>query len=248
MTIRLPFLAALALCLAGCGSLNLWPFSKPAATPAPQQQRLVRVDWYGYQCFRIKSALGISILTNPFAPGTTDFSQPKNLAPELILSTTESTDANYVDLVDNTPHILRSSVGVGTNTSSGIHILGVPVFKNPETMDVSGMNVIYRWTMDGLKFCFLGELQTVPSPQDLSHLGHVDVLFMPVSGTALTSAQRQQIIQELRPQVIVPMGGLSDMNRFATGYTSVYRLNGTAALLSREALPAVQTVLLFRAP
>ncbi len=246
MTIRLRFFAALTLVLAGCG---LWPFSRHAATcVAPQQQRLVRVDWYGYQCFRIKSALGISILTNPFADGTTDFSPPKNLSPELILSTSESPDANNVDLVDNTPHILRSSVGVGTNTSSGIRILGVPVFKNPEVQDVTGMNVIYRWTMDGLKFCFLGELQSLPAQQDLSHIGDVDVLFIPVTGTALTGAQRQQIIQQLRPQVVVPMGGLSDMNRFASGYTSVYRLNGSAALLSREALPAVQTVLLFRAP
>lgn len=245
MTIRLPFFAALALVLAGCGSI--WPFSRHAPTP-DTQQRLVRIDWYGYQCFRIKSALGISILTNPFAPGTTDFSEPKNLAPELILSTAENADANYVDLVDNTPHILRSSVGVGTNTSSGIRILGVPVFKNPAVQDVTGMNVIYRWTMDGLKFCFLGELQSLPAPQDFSRLGNVDVLFIPVSGTDLSGAQRQQIIQQLHPQVVVPMGGLSDMNRFAAGYTSVYRLNGTAALLSREALPAVQTVLLFRAP
>ncbi|HVE15860.1 MAG TPA: MBL fold metallo-hydrolase [Chthoniobacterales bacterium] len=246
MTIRLPFFLAVALALSGCG---LWPFShRNTATQAPQQQRLVRVDWYGYQCFRIKSALGISILTNPFAPNSTDFTPPKNLTPELILSTTESADANYVDLVDNTPHILRSSVGVGTNTSSGIRILGVPIFKNPATQDIAGMNVIYRWTMDNLKFCFLGELQTVPSPQDLDRLGNVDVLFIPVSETDLSATQRQQIIQALRPQVIVPMGRLSDMNRFAAGYSAVYRLNGTAALLSREALPAVQTVLLFRAP
>ena len=249
MTIRLSFLAVLALGLTGCSSLwPPWPFSKPDAAPQAPQQRLVRVDWYGYQCFRIKSALGLSILTNPFAPGSTDFTQPKNLTPEIILSTTEKPDSNYVDLVDNTPHILRSSVGTGLNTASGIRIMGLPVFKNPESQDPDGMNVIYRWSMDGLKFCFLGQLQTVPASQDLSRIGNVDVLFMPVSGSALNSAQRQQIIQQLRPQVVIPMGNLSDMNRFAAGYTAVYRLNGTAALLSRDALPAVQTVLLFKAP
>ena len=239
----LVFLAAM---LTGCG---LWPFSKRSTPEAGSQaQRLVRIDWYGYQCFRIKSALGLSILTNPFSPGSTDFTEPKNLTPEVILSTTETPDANYVDLVDNTPHILRSSVGVGTNTASGIRILGVPAFKNPESQDVSGMNVIYRWSMDGLKFCFLGELETLPSTQDLSRIGNVDVLFIPVSGTALTTEQRLQIIQQLRPRVIVPMGALSAMNRFASGYTAVYRLNNNAALLSREALPGVPTVLLFRAP
>jgi hypothetical protein len=249
MIARFLLAAVLALSLSGCG---LWPFAgrsaAPAATEAQQAQRLVYINWYGFQCFRIRSTLGLAILTNPFSPGSTDFAQPKGLAPEVILSTTESPDTNYVDITDNTPNILRSSIGVGMNNAAGIRILGVPVYRNPEVLDASGMNVIYRWSMDGLRFCFLGRLETLPTPQDLSRIGQVDVLFMPVSGTDLTAAQRQQIIERLRPQVIIPMGSLSAMNRFASGYTSVYRLNGSAALVSREALPAVPTVLLFRAP
>jgi L-ascorbate metabolism protein UlaG (beta-lactamase superfamily) len=246
MTARSLLLAALAFTLTGCG---LWPFSHHAAPdPSAQQQRLVYINWYGYQCFRIRSTLGLAILTNPFSPGSTDFAEPKGLTPEVILSTSESPDANYVDVTDNTPNILRSSVGIGMNNASGIRILGVPVFRNPESQDASGMNVIYRWSMDGLRFCFLGKLESMPTPQDLSNIGQVDVLFVPVSETDLTSAQRQQIFDKLRPQVIVPMGSLAAMNRFASGYTSVYRLNGSAALVSRQALPAVPTVLLFKAP
>ena len=101
------------------------------------------------------------------------------------------------------------------------------------------MNVIYRWSMDGLRFCFLGELDTLPSPADLSRIGRVDILFMPVSGTDLTGSQRQQIIEKLAPQIIIPMGSTSAMSRFASGYTSVYRLTRSAALLSRDALPVV---------
>jgi len=241
MTARLSLVAVFALLLAGCGGGSI---QKPTGQP----QRIVRVDWYGDQCFRVRSALGVAMLTNPFTPGSTDFPEPKNLTPEIVLISSENPEANNVDLVDNTPHILRGSVGAGTNTVGGIRILGVPVFKNPDVQDVSGMNVTYRWTMDGLKFCFLGQLETVPPPADLSRIGRVDVLFLPVSGTDLTGPQRQQIIEALRPQVIVPMGTVSAMNRFAGGYTSVYRLNGSAALLSRDALPAVPTVLLFRAP
>ncbi len=241
MIIRSALPVLLALLLAGC-------FGGSLQKPAGQPQRIVRVDWYGEQCFRVKSALGIALLTNPFSPGSTDFTPPKNLAPEVVLISSEKPDANNIDLVDNTPHILRGSVGVGTNSVSGIRILGTPIFKNPETQDVDGMNVTYRWSMDGLKFCFLGKLDTLPAPADFARIGRVDVLFLPVSGTDLTGPQRQQIIEQLRPQIIIPMGSLSAMNRFAGGYTSVYRLNGSAALLSRDALPAVPTVLLFRAP
>ncbi|MDD5198698.1 MAG: MBL fold metallo-hydrolase [Terrimicrobiaceae bacterium] len=242
MTARFCLLAAaLAFTLAGCGGGSI-----QKATGQPQ--RLIRVDWYGEECFRIQSALGIALLTNPFAEGATDFAQPKNLHPEVILITSENSRANNVDMVDNTPHILRGSVGVGSNSIAGLRIQGVPVFKNPETQDVDGMNVIYRWSMDGLRFCFLGQLGTLPTAADLSRLGKVDVLFLPASGTDLTDSQRQQIIAQLRPQIIIPMGSIAAMNRFASGYSAVFRLNASAALLSREALPAVPTVVLFRAP
>jgi hypothetical protein len=242
MIARHILLAGLAVALAGCGGGSI---QKDASAP---QQRLVRVDWYGYQCFRIKSSLGISIVTNPFSPGSTEFSQPKNLSPEIVLITTENDNANYVDMVESTPQIIRSSVGIGECNAGGVRFLGVPVFKTPNNQDISGMNVVFRWSMDGLKFCFLGELDRLPPQSDLDHIGNVDVLFIPVSGTQLAGAQRQQIIQQLHPRIVVPMGSLSDMSRFASGYSSVYHLNGPAALLSRDALPAAQTVLLFRAP
>ncbi len=246
---RCLFFVALTVLLTGCGLLNrVNLFSRGVNQPAETAQRMIRVDWYGYQCFRIKSALGISILTNPFSPGSTSFSVPSGLSPEILLVTNEDSDVNNIDLVTNTPSIYRGSVGMGTNTSSGVRILGVPVFTNPEVQEIAGMNVVYRWSMDGLKFCFLGEIDSALSKSDAAKIGTVDVLFLPVSGTSLTSAERTDIVARLRPRVIVPMGSSPAVRTFASGFTSVYPLNGNAALLSREALPAQQTVLLFQAP
>lgn len=240
---RIVSLLALTVIFSGCGWLQRGQTNSPESP-----QRMIRVDWYGYQCFRIKSALGISILTNPFSPGSTSFTPPKGLTPEIILITNEESDVNNIDLVENTPSIYRGSVGMGTNTSAGIRLLGVPVFANPDVQEIAGMNVVYRWSMDGLKFCFLGEIGGALSKADASKIGAVDVLFLPVSGTKLTSSERADIVERLRPRVIVPMGSSSAVRTYASGFTSVYPLNGNAALLSREALPAQQTVLLFRAP
>ncbi len=243
-------LIALAVLLSGCGLPNRIGslFYRGGGQPAETAQRMIRVDWYGYQCFRIQSAFKISILTNPFSAGTTSFSVPEGLAPEILLVTNEESDVNNIDLVTNTPSIYRGSVGMGTNTSAGIRILGVPVFTNPDVSEISGMNVVYRWSMDGLKFCFLGEIDRALSKADASKIGAVDVLFLPVSGTQLSSTERADIVTRLRPRVIIPMGSSPAVRSYAMGFTSRYPLNGNAALLSREALPAQQTVLLFQAP
>ena len=138
---------------------------------------------------------------------------------------------------------------MGTNTSSGVRILGVPVFANPEVQEISGMNVVYRWSMDGLKFCFLGEIDSALSKEDAAKIGAVDVLFLPVSGTALTSTERADI-RDPPP----PPRDCSDGQRARRPHLRV-RLHlpsipSTATLPSspREALPAQQTALLFQAP
>jgi L-ascorbate metabolism protein UlaG (beta-lactamase superfamily) len=231
----------MAALLAGCGgrAINQVPGQAP---------RLLRIDWFGHQCFRIKSSLGISIVTNPFTSGAVDFEPPKGLAPEILLITNENAKANNVDLIENTPRILRGSVGIGDNAPAGVRITGVPIFKDPEKPDVSDLNVAYRWTMDGLKFCFLGDVRAALTREAASRIGAVDVLFLPVDHSDLTGSERAELIAQLRPRVIIPMGGTADIAQFASGFTAVYRSGSTAALISREALPAQQTVLVFKAP
>jgi len=227
--------------LAGCGG-------RAVESPAAGAQRLVRVDWFGYESFRIRTSLGLTTFTNPFSPGSTDVAPPKNLEADVVLITDEDSQRNYVDGVQNTPRLFRGSVAIGTNSAAGIRILGVPIYPNPEQPNPSDMSVMYRWTVDGLKFAFIGNLKSVPSAQELKQIGKVDVLFIPVSGSVLTTANRLEILKELGPSVVIPMGNQAAVARFGTGFASVYPLNGPAALHSREAMPAQQTALIFRAP
>jgi L-ascorbate metabolism protein UlaG (beta-lactamase superfamily) len=227
--------------LAGCGGR----MESPTALP----QRSVQIDWYGHQCFRIKSSMGITVLTNPFAPGSTGHPSPSGLKPEILLVTNEERTANYVDLVDNAPRIFRGSVGIGTYTSAGVRIVGVPTFPVAGVEAVAGMNVVYRWTMDSLRFCFLGLIMNPLSPSDAAKIGPVDILFMPVgSPDGLSNAERAEIITQLRPKVVIPMGQAGAVDAWASSLPHIYRLGGSAARLSPEAMPQVQTALVFRAP
>jgi hypothetical protein len=236
---RIAAVCSLALLLAGCGG-------RVVPSPDASAQRLVRVDWYGFESFRIRTSLGLSILTNPFAAGTTEFSPPKGLETDVVLITDEDSSRNYVDGIENTPRVFRGSVGVGANSAAGVRLLGVPVYPNPEQPGGSALSVMYRWASDGLKFAFLGDLPSMPSPLELSRIGPVDILFLPLSGDKLNTSNRMEIIRQLRPNLIIPMGSRTAMARFAGGFASVHRLNGPAALLSKESMPAQQTVLLFR--
>ena len=217
------------LLLAGCGGREV------------QQSALreVRVDWLGNQAFRITSSVGTSILTNPYAAGTGGRTLPSPLKPDILLVSHERADANNADATDNQPTVLRGSMGVGVNNANGITIRGVATFKNPEKESPDGMNIVYSWSMDGMRFCFLGSLAGPLTSAQLSQLGTVDVLFVPVGGS-LTPPAREAVLSQIHPRLVIPMG-------HASGWTwgRVQSVAGPSVLFSRPALPLETTTLLF---
>ena len=218
------------LLLVGCGGGGV-----SQQNPA----REVRVDWLGNQAFRITSSIGTSILTNPYAAGTGGRTLPSPLKPDIILVSRESSDANNIDATDNQPTVFRGSMGIGVLNATGIAIRGFPTFRNPDQESVEGMNIVYSWAMDGIKFCFLGFLNAPLTPSQVAQLGVVDVLFVPVGGSLSPSA-RETVLTQIRPRLVIPMG-------HAAGWTygSVRSVEGSSVLLSRPVIPLQTTTLLF---
>ncbi len=217
-----PVVLAAFTILAGCGG------REPVPTGSPSRE--VRVDWLGQQSFRITSSLGTKIITNPYSGGF-----PAGQRPDIVLISTERSDANNVDAFDNTPTVFRGAVGMGANNATGIRIRGVPTYKNPESENPESMNLVFVWTLDGMRFCFLGHLANELTPSQVLQIGAVDVLFAP-AGRGGAAA-----VSQLRPRVIIPLGR-------ETFVPKIYPLPGSSVLLTRETLPVEQTALVFGAP
>ena len=215
---------------AGCGSREL---------PSASSVREVRVDWLGHQAFRITSSIGTSLLTNPFAAGTGGRTLPSPLRPDILLISHERTDANNVDAADNQPTVFRGSMAMGTNNANGLGIRGIATFKDPDRETVEGMNIVYSWAMDGMRFCFLGSLAAPLSPAQVTQLGTVDVLFVPGAGSLPASA-RETVLSQIRPRLVIPMGP-------GGGWThgSTRNVEGRSVRLSRPSLPLQTTTLHF---
>lgn len=229
-TLFLAFVLPVVSVLAGCGGRGV---SQRNAV------RETRVDWLGNQAFRITSSIGTLILTDPYAAGTGGHTLPSPLKPDIILVSHERADANNIDAADNQPTVFRGSMGTGVMNANGIAIRGVATFKDPEKESADGMNIVYSWVMDGMRFCFLGSPVGPLTSGQLSQLGDVDVLFVPVGGSLSPSA-RENILSQIRPRLIIPMGHGAGWT-----YGGVRGVEGRSVLLSRPGLPLQTTTLLF---
>ncbi|MEI6338614.1 MAG: MBL fold metallo-hydrolase [Verrucomicrobiota bacterium] len=235
-------------CLMACAALTGCGGGE-SVVPGGLPARQVRVDWMGHESFLFRSSLGTKILTNPFESGTGGRTLPAGLRPDIILVSTEQPDTNNVDAADNTPAIFRGAVALGPNNANGIRIRGVATYKTPGKEEVLDMNIVFSWTLDGVRFCFAGNIAHPLSVTEMSQIGPVDVLFLPVGIPAgLTEATRQILISQLRPRVIIPMGHAAEISGWAAGFSNVHRVPGSSVLLSREALPAGQTVVILAPP
>ncbi len=226
---RLVFGLALILALAGCGGETLAPKSSP---------RYTRIDWLGNQCYRITSPIGTSILTNPYAAKTGGRTLPSPLKTDIVLITTERPDSNNINAIDNQPAILRGGVGIGLATITGIRIRGVPTYRNAQIQSVDGMNLTYTWVMDGMKFCFLGRQSKPFDADQLTQIGAVDILFLPMD--TLGGESRNAVLAQLRPKAVIPMGSVGGWSHGDTR-----GVQGSTVTFSRQMLPAQPVTLVF---
>ena len=71
-------------------------------------------------------------------------------------------------------------MGIGTNNAAGLRIRGVPTYKNPAREGTGDMNLVFIWSLEGMRFCFLGNIENPLTPSQIQQIGPVDVLFVPV--------------------------------------------------------------------
>ena len=226
---RLPLLAAAALALAGCGT--------PETPTQPSVRRETQVEWLGNQCYRFSSSIGTTILANPYAAKTGGRTLLSPLKSDVVLITSERSDFNNINAVDGQPSVLRGGVGIGVNNVTGIRILGVPSYRNPEMPASDGMSLLFTWTMDGMRFCFAGVPTRPLDAEQISQIGTVDVLLF--NPEMLSSEARSQIVAQLRPSLVIPTGSRD----WTTG--GVHSSQGPKFAFTREMLPQQTTTLFF---
>jgi len=97
---------------------------------------------------------------------------------------------------------------------SNVQIEGVTVFHDESHGMKRGKNIIYKFTLDEINFCHLGDLGHDLEEETLNKIGQVDILFIPVGGTFTIDAEKAcKIINKIKPKIAIPMhykiGGLS---------------------------------------
>lgn len=213
---------------------------------------MVKVKWHGHSCFELEGQ-HLTIVTDPFKG--IGIPEPRATAGIVLCSHGHQDHNNAKPVLGKDGQVLEGFTG--SRQLKGITIKGVPTFHDEEAGSKRGKNSIYVFSLDGIRFCHLGDLGPVLSPLTIEQIGEVDVLFVPVGGHFTIGPETAtRVCEQLKPKIIIPMHyrmpGLAAMfdplktvDVFLEGKKNIKRMNGPSIDIEESKLPKEATILVM---
>lgn len=154
----------------------------------------MEIIWHGNTCFTLKGK-NITAVINPDK-------QAGNLKGELVLSSLRDDTAEVKDAKN-------VFVTPGEYEVQGVAITGHRAWKQSKSKEEeapSDPTIIFCLEMDDVKICHLGDLGHTLTSEMVNQIGDVDVLMIGGNGDNLDNKKADEIIEEIDPRVVIPMG------------------------------------------
>ena len=160
----------------------------------------MKIRYLGHSCFEFTESTGTTIVTDPY--GDVGFSMPNTRAEAVTVSHSHF-DHNNVKAVDGNPVIFDRE---GQYESGGVEITAIKSYHDDENGKNRGENLIFKFRMDGVEVCHLGDLGEECSSSLIEALLPIHVLLIPVGGNYTINAQQaKEYVDRIMPSYVIPM-------------------------------------------
>lgn len=162
------------------------------------------ITYHGKQFFKISQG-DTTIAINPLSKDNTLGIKPAKFGSDVVLCSVRHPNYNGFE---NTTHSGKEPFkiyGPGSYEVKGNSYVG---FQSSAKIDEKDfINSIYFFNLEGISFCFLGDLATVDIDQKTKeYIESVDVVFVPIGGAGtLDPIQASKVTKYFSPKVIIPM-------------------------------------------
>ena len=213
----------------------------------------MKIKWLGHSAFLITADDGTRLVTDPYGdyPGLSY--RPIDEAADIVLVSHDHGD-HVGARIKGDP---KKVSGSGRTEAGGMEISGLETFHDTSKGRERGRNTVFCFTVDGIRICHLGDLGHELSGADLTRIGQVDVLMLPVGGIfTIDAGVASRICDQIKPSVAIPMHfrtdkcnfPMSGVDDFLEGKAGVSRAGASEVELKKEQFPqAIEIVVLEHA-
>ena len=160
----------------------------------------MKIIYYGHACFALISKNGTTIITDPYTK--VGYELPNGLSADAVTTSHGHFDHNYTQVIQANTIINQT----GRFQVNEVEIVGADSYHDPAQGKLRGNNVFFKYQMDGMQICHLGDLGEPISSEIINRIGKVDILLVPVGGTyTIDAAQAKEYAQEIGAKAVIPM-------------------------------------------
>jgi L-ascorbate metabolism protein UlaG (beta-lactamase superfamily) len=167
----------------------------------------MEIVWYGLSCFRLMERGMASVVIDPYDDSVGY--GPLRLKADIVCVSHDAPGHNCTEAVKGEKRVIT---GPGEFEIGGVFITGISTRHTPDSSgkkkktEAKDANTLYLMDFNGLTVAHLGDLDYVPTQQQIENLGAVDVALVPIGGgSGLTASQAAEVISLLEPSIVVPM-------------------------------------------
>jgi L-ascorbate metabolism protein UlaG (beta-lactamase superfamily) len=168
----------------------------------------MRLTWYGHACFRLDGG-GVSIVTDPYTPQLAGLRAVSEAAQVVVMSSALDEAHSFAAGVPGNPRVLNAldAVDHPATVADGVVVEAVAAMEGIDRPDDPKANALYRFELDGLAICHMGDVGRRLEEAQLAPLrGRVDVLLaLAGAGPTIALDALDDAIAAIGPRVVVPM-------------------------------------------
>lgn len=161
----------------------------------------MKIRYLGHSSFLLTESTGTAVVCDPYGEEV-GFRMPQVSADAVTVSH-HHYDHDNIKAVGGNPVVLDREQGYEL---PGVDINAVKSFHDDNQGALRGENVIFKFRMDGLDVCHLGDLGEECSPELIESILPVNVLMIPVGGNyTIDAAMAKEYVDRIMPDVVIPM-------------------------------------------
>ncbi len=161
----------------------------------------MKIRYLGHSSFQLTDSNGTAVITDPYSPEV-GFRMPAAEADAVTISHRHF-DHDNISAVGGGPRVVE---GEKSCNIGGVEISGIKSYHDDVRGLKRGENVIFKFRMDGVDICHLGDLGEKCSKELLQRIAPVDILLIPVGGNyTIDAAAAKEYADKLAPKIVIPM-------------------------------------------
>lgn len=160
----------------------------------------MKIEYLGHSSFKLTESTGTAVVCDPY----TDVGyEMERVQADAVTVSHGHFDHNFIKAVEGNPVVLDKECSYEL---TGVEIDAIKSFHDRQRGKLRGENLIFKFRMDGIDICHLGDLGEDCSSELIDLLLPVNVLMIPVGGTYTMDAEMaKEYVDRIMPDIVIPM-------------------------------------------